>query len=98
MAGRTTWATSSTTSASVPSSSCDRPPTCRRTSRPRVAGTSGPYGYPIMVVYSAGQNVQFRAAELYAANGIRLPFYLAPQQFEYDYQVIIPQRPLATNT
>jgi uncharacterized protein YkwD len=65
---------------------------------PVPAGTSGPYGYPIMVVYSAGQNVQFRAAELYAANGIRLPFYLAPQQFEYDYQVIIPQRPLATNT
>lgn len=65
---------------------------------PVPAGTSGPYGYPIMIVYSAGQNVQFRAAELYAANGIRLPFYLAPQQFEYDYQVIVPQRPLATNT
>src|SRR5438067_4530370 len=65
---------------------------------PVPAGTSGPYGYPIMVVYSAGQNVQFRAAEVYASNGIRLPFYLAPQQFEYDYQVIVPQRPLATNT
>jgi uncharacterized protein YkwD len=65
---------------------------------PVPAGSSGPYGYPIMVVYSAGQNVQFRAAELYAANGIRLPFYLVPQQFEYDYQVIIPERPLATNT
>jgi len=51
-----------------------------------------------MVVYSAGQNVQFRAAELVAPNGTRLPFYLAPQQFEFDYQVIIPQRPLATNT
>src|SRR2546429_8116569 len=65
---------------------------------PVPSGTSGPYGYPIMVVYSAGQNVQFRAAELYGPNGIRLPFYVAPQQFEYDYQVIIPQRPLATNT
>ena len=65
---------------------------------PVPAGTSGPYGYPIMVVYSAGQNVQFRAAEIVAPNGTRLPFYLAPQQFEYDYQVIIPQRPLATNT
>jgi len=65
---------------------------------PVPAGTSGPYGYPIMVVYSAGQNVQFRAAELYGPNGIRLPFFVAPQQFEYDYQVIIPQRPLATNT
>jgi len=65
---------------------------------PVPSGTSGPYGYPIMVVYSAGQNVQFRAAEVYGPNGIRLPFYVAPQQFEYDYQVIVPQRPLATNT
>jgi uncharacterized protein YkwD len=65
---------------------------------PVPAGTSGPYGYPIMVVYSAGQNVQFRAAELVAPNGTRLPFYVAPQQFEYDYQVIVPQRPLSTNT
>jgi uncharacterized protein YkwD len=65
---------------------------------PVPAGSSGPYGYPIMVVYSAGQNVQFRAAEIVAPNGTRLPFYLAPQQFEYDYQVIIPQRPLSTNT
>ncbi len=65
---------------------------------PVPAGSSGPYGYPIMVVYSAGQNVQFRAAELVAPGGVHLPFYLAPQQFEYDYQVIVPQRPLATNT
>jgi len=65
---------------------------------PVPAGSSGPYGYPIMVVYSAGQNVQFRAAEIVTPNGTRLPFYLAPQQFEYDYQVIIPQRPLSTNT
>ena len=65
---------------------------------PLPSGVSGPVGYPIMVVYSAGQNVQFRAAELYAANGTRLAFYVAPQQFEYDYQVIIPQRPLAVNT
>src|SRR5438105_1159814 len=28
---------------------------------PVPSGTSGPYGYPIMVVYSAGQSVQFRA-------------------------------------
>lgn len=65
---------------------------------PVPAGTSGPYGYPIMVVYSAGQNVQFRAAELVAPDGTRLPFYVAPQLFEYDYQVIVPQRPLAANT
>jgi uncharacterized protein YkwD len=65
---------------------------------PVPTGSSGPYGYPIMVVYSAGQSVQFRAAELVAPGGAHLPFYLAPQQFEYDYQVIIPQQPLATNT
>jgi hypothetical protein len=65
---------------------------------PVPAGTSGPYGYPIMVVYSAGQNVQMRAAELVAPDGTRLPIYYAPQQFEYDYQVIVPQRPLAANT
>src|SRR5437879_9482610 len=65
---------------------------------PVPSGTSGPYGYPIMVVYSAGQNVQFRAAELYGPNGTRLPFYVAPPQFECDYQVLNPQRPLATNT
>src|SRR5438093_5552570 len=65
---------------------------------PVPSGTSSPYGYPIMVVYSAGRSVQFRAAELVAPGGARLPFYLAPQQFEYDYQVIIPQRPLAANT
>ena len=65
---------------------------------PVPAGSSGPYGYPIMVVYSAGQNVQFRAAELVAPSGTRLQFYVAPQQFEYDYQVIVPQRPLATST
>jgi uncharacterized protein YkwD len=65
---------------------------------PLPAGVQGPVGYPIMVVYSAGQSVQFRAAEIVAPGGTRLPFYLAPQQFEYDYQVIIPQRPLAANT
>jgi hypothetical protein len=29
---------------------------------------------------------------------VRVPIYFVPQQFEYDYQVIIPQRPLAVNT
>jgi hypothetical protein len=39
-----------------------------------------------------------RGAEVVAPGGVRLPIYYAPQQFEYDYQVIIPQRPLAANT
>ena len=65
---------------------------------PVPAGTSGPYGYPIMVVYSGGTSVQMRGAEVVAPGGARLPIYYAPQQFEYDYQVIIPQRPLVANT
>jgi len=65
---------------------------------PLPAGTTGPVGYPIMVVYSAAQNVTMRAAEVVAPGGVRLPIYYAPQQFEYDYQVIIPQRPLAAGT
>ena len=65
---------------------------------PLPAGVSGPVGYPIMVVYSAGQSVTMRAAELVAPGGARLPIYYAPQQFEYDYQVIIPQQPLAAGT
>lgn len=51
-----------------------------------------------MVVYSAGQNVTMRAAEVVAPDGSRLPIYYATQQFEYDYQVIIPQRPLSAGT
>ena len=65
---------------------------------PLPSGVSGPVGYPIMVVYSAGQNVTMRAAEIVAPGGARLPIYYAPQQFEYDYQVIIPQKPLAAGT
>ena len=65
---------------------------------PLPAGVSGPVGYPLMVVYSAGQNVTMRAAEIVAPDGSRLPIYYAPQQFEYDYQVIVPQRPLAPGT
>ncbi|MBI3522795.1 MAG: hypothetical protein HY071_06785 [Chloroflexi bacterium] len=65
---------------------------------PLPSGIRGPVGYPIMVVYSAGQNVTMRAAEIVAPNGSRVPIYYAPQQFEYDYQVIIPQQPLAAGT
>ena len=65
---------------------------------PLPAGVRGPVGYPIMVVYSGGQNVQMRAAELIAPGGVRVPFYYVTQLYEYDYQVIIPQRPLATGT
>ena len=70
----------------------------RESPNPLPSGISGPVGYPIMVIYSAGTNVQMRAAEVVAPDGTRLPIYYAPQQFEYDYQVIIPQRPLVANT
>ena len=65
---------------------------------PLPAGTAGPVGYPIMVVYSAAQTVTMRAAEVVAPDGSRVPIYYAPQQFEYDYQVIVPQKPLAAGT
>jgi hypothetical protein len=65
---------------------------------PLPAGATRPVGHPIMVVYSGGQTVEMRGAEVVAPGGVRLPIYYAPQQFEYDYQVIIPQRPLAANT
>jgi hypothetical protein len=65
---------------------------------PLPAGATRPVGYPIMVVYSGGQSVVMRGAEVVAPGGVRVPIYYAPQQFEYDYQVIIPQRPLAANT
>jgi uncharacterized protein YkwD len=65
---------------------------------PLPSGVSGPVGYPIMVVYSAAQNVTMRAAEVVAPDGTRLPIYYAPQQFELDYQVIVPQQPLAAGT
>lgn len=65
---------------------------------PLPSGVSGPVGYPIMVVYSAAQAVDMRAAEIVAPDGSRVPIYYAPQQFERDYQVIIPQRPLAAGT
>jgi uncharacterized protein YkwD len=65
---------------------------------PLPAGASRPVGYPIMVVYSGGRSVVMRGAEVVAPGGARLPIYYSPQQFEYDYQVIIPQRPLAANT
>lgn len=65
---------------------------------PLPAGVSGPVGYPIMVVYSGGQPVDMRAAEIVAPDGSRVPIYYAAQQFERDYYVIIPQKPLAAGT
>jgi hypothetical protein len=65
---------------------------------PLPPGAAKPVGYPIMFVYSGGRTVELRGARLTAPGGVNVPIYNVPQQFEYDYHVIIPQRPLATNT
>ena len=65
---------------------------------PLPSGVSGPVGYPIMVVYSAAQNVQMRAAEIVAPSGARLPIFYGTALWESDYQFIIPQQPLPSGT
>ncbi len=60
---------------------------------PVPAGTSGPYGYPIMAVWSGGRSVDLRGAAV-TVNGASVPLYVAPQQFERDYVVVVPQKPL----
>ena len=65
----------------------------RESPSPVPAGTSGPYGYPIMAVWSGGRSVDLRGATI-TANGAAIPFYIAPQQFERDYIVLVPQQPL----
>lgn len=65
---------------------------------PLPAGVSGPVGYPIMVVYSGAQTVDMRAAEVVRPDGSRVPIYYVPQIWERDYQIIIPQQPLAAGT
>ncbi len=69
----------------------------RESPSPVPAGTSGPYGYPVMAVWSAGRSVDFRGASL-IGNGVALPFYVAPQEFERDYIVIVPRQPLPVGT
>ena len=65
---------------------------------PLPSGVSGPVGYPIMVVYSAAQGVQMRAAEIVTPSGARLPIYYGTQLWESDYQFVIPQQPLPSGT
>jgi len=68
------------------------------TPSPLPSGVRGPVGYPIMVVYSGGQPVDMRGATVLAPDGTVVPIYYAPQQFERDYQVVVPQLPLASGT
>ncbi len=60
---------------------------------PVPAGTSGPYGYPVEAVWSGGRSVTLRGAAV-TANGAAVAIYVAPQQFESDYVVVVPQKPL----
>jgi hypothetical protein len=64
---------------------------------PLPAGAAKPTGYPVMVVYSRYQVVQMRSATITGPSGA-VPIYYAPQEFETDYQAVIPQQPLASGT
>ncbi len=69
----------------------------RESPSPVPAGTRGPYGYPIMAVWSGGRSVDLRGASI-TASGVAIPFYVAPQEFERDYIVIVPQKPVPVGT
>ena len=60
-------------------------------------GSSGPYGYPIMAVWSGGRAVDLRGASITSSGG-PVAFTVAPQQFERDYVVLVPTAPLPLGT
>jgi len=60
---------------------------------PVPAGSSGPYGYPIMIVYGGYKTVDVRGMSLHS-NGVSLPLFVSPQQFERDYALVVPLKPL----
>lgn len=66
---------------------------------PLPAGAPRPVGYPIMSIYSNARMVVLRAAAVVrASDGAAVPLYFPPQLYEYDYAVVIPQRPLERAT
>lgn len=65
---------------------------------PQPADAAGPFGYPIMLVYSHGRRVDLRGAQLSTPDGRPLAFYVAPQEYETDYQVLVPRDPLPPAT
>lgn len=66
---------------------------------PLPAGVARPVGYPIMLVESGARTTVLRGASLTrASDGANVTLYVAPQQFESDYAVVIPQAPLAAGT
>lgn len=66
---------------------------------PLPAGAARPTGYPIMLISGNARATTLRSASLVRVrDGASLPYYVAPQVYEYDYAVIIPQRPLEVGT
>jgi hypothetical protein len=66
---------------------------------PLPSGAARPTGYPIMALVSNSRQTTLRSASIVRANdGATIPFYVAPPQFEPDYIVLIPQRPLEKST
>ncbi|MGH2379339.1 MAG: CAP domain-containing protein [Candidatus Limnocylindria bacterium] len=60
-------------------------------------GSSGPYGYPIMIVYGGYKHVDVRGVSLHH-NGTPLSVFVSPQQFERDYALVVPDKPLPVGT
>lgn len=56
-------------------------------------GSSGPYGYPVMIVYGGYKAVDVRGISLHH-NGTPLSLFVSPQQFERDYALVVPDKPL----
>jgi uncharacterized protein YkwD len=56
-------------------------------------GSSGPYGYPVMIVYGGYKAVDVRGVSLHH-NGTPLSLFVSPQQFERDYALVVPDKPL----
>lgn len=56
-------------------------------------GSSGPYGYPVMIVYGGYKAVDVRGISL-QSGGTPLSLFVSPQEFERDYAVVVPDKPL----
>lgn len=56
-------------------------------------GSSGPYGYPVMIVYGGYKHTDVRAISLHH-NGTPLSLFVSPQQFQRDYALVVPDKPL----
>ncbi len=62
--------------------------------RPQPEEAVGPFGYPIMAVYSHGRYVELRGARLTGPGGAEIEFWVAKQEYERDYVLLVPKYPL----